>query len=151
LKKKLGFFGENGRFVITQTGDNSFTISSKVGFVGVDKVAKGGTVIPDAPNDNSVWSLVEATGGATGVDDYAYEQNVDYAIRYDKERQVVGFVSYDLQELANVDVQIYTVGGRLLYTFKAIHEQSLANVPSGTYIIKWDWAGKAHNVKFRKE
>lgn len=144
-------FGENGCFVVTQIGNKNFTISSKAGYVGVDIVAKGRTVIPNAPNYNSVWSLVEATGGATGIDNCAYGQNVDYAVRYDKERQVVGFVSYDLQEFANVDVQIYTVGGRLLYTFKATQEQSLANVPSGTYIIKWSWAGKAHSVKFRKE
>ena len=144
-------YGENGRFVVTQVGKNMFTMSSKSGFVGVNIVREGETVIPSAPEYNSVWTIVEAGNAPTGIAENAYEQNVDYALRYDKTRQVVGFVSFDIQELANVDVRIYTVGGRLLYTFKGTQEQSLAELPTGVYIIKWNWAGRSHDIKFRKE
>ena len=126
-------------------------MSSKSGFVGVNIVREGETVVPSAPEYNSVWTIVEAGDVPTGIADYAYEQNVNYALRYDKTRQVVGFVSFDIQELANVDVCIYTVGGRLLYTFKGTQEQSLAELPTGVYIIKWNWAGRSHDIKFRKE
>ena len=145
-------YGENGRFVVTQVGENSFTLSSKVGLVGPQNVEAGETIYPNAPVENAVWTIVEAKDkNETGIADYAYEQNVDYALRYDKERQVIGFVSFEIQELRTVDVCIYTVGGRLLYTFKGTQEQSLAELPAGTYIIKWNWAGRCHNIKFRKE
>ena len=56
-----------------------------------------------------------------------------------------------MQEMADVDVRIYTVGGRLLYTFKATEEQSLDDIPTGTYLVQWNWNGNRHTVKLRKE
>lgn len=144
--------GDNGRFVVEQAGDSSFTISSMVGLVGVRESGVGEPVVPSVVDngDNALWTLVEAKEKLeTGVP--GYEQNVDYALRYDKVRQVIVFVSNDIQELADVDVSVYTVGGRMLYRFKAANEQSLTELPSGTYIIKWHWAGHDHNIKFRKE
>ena len=146
--------GEHGRFVATQVGDSVVSLTSMVGLVGVYDANEGENVVPAAPDGelNSVWKLVEAKENiGTGIADYGYEQNVDYAVRYDKARQVIGFVSYDMQEFADIDVRIYTVGGRLLYTFKAINEQSLADIPSGTYLVEWSWAGRKHCVKLRKE
>ena len=131
-----------------------FCLTSMLGLVGVYDANEGENVVPAAPDGelNSVWKLVEAKENiGTGIADYGYEQNVDYAVRYDKARQVIGFVSYDMQEFADIDVRIYTVGGRLLYTFKAINEQSLADIPSGTYLVEWSWAGRKHCVKLRKE
>lgn len=146
--------GNNGRFVVTQAGSNSFTLSSISGLVGVHAVDVGAPAVPDASDGehNSLWTIVETDGNVgTGIVDHGYEHNVEYAVRYDKERQVIGFVSWDMQALDSVDVHIYTVGGRLLYTFKATREQSLVDVPSGTYIVRWNWAGRSHSVKFRKE
>ena len=144
--------GENGRFVVTQVGENRFTLSSMVGFVGPKTADTGETVYPDVPAENAIWTIVEVEDKfETDIADYAYEQDIDYALRYDKERQVIGFVSFEIQEFADVDVCIYTVGGRLLYTFKGTQEQSLAELPTGTYIVKWNWAGRSHDVKFRKE
>ena len=141
--------GVSGRFIATQVGDVEFTLQSVAGLIGVDDEER---VIPYASyeKNNSVWTLVDTdVNNETGI--AGYEQNVDYAVRYDKARQVIDFVSYDIQELADVDVRIYTVGGRLLYTFKAISKQSLVDIPTGTYIVEWNWAGRTHSVKFSKE
>lgn len=146
--------GENGRFVVTPVGDNTFTLTSTAGLLGVRIAIAGVSLMLNAADDgySAVWSLVDAgVDIETGMADYAYEQNIDYVVRYDRARQVVGFRSNDIQELADVDVSIYTVGGRLLYTFKATQELSLADIPSGTYIIQWTWAGRNHSVKFKKE
>ena len=145
--------GVNGRFVATQVGDVEFTLQSAAGLIGVNDEANiGEQVVPYASyeNKNSVWTLVDTgISNETGV--AGYEQNVDYVVRYDKVRQVIDFVSYDIQELADVDVRIYTVGGRLLYTFKAVSKQSLVDIPAGTYLVEWNWAGRTHSVKFSKE
>jgi hypothetical protein len=144
--------GKNGRFVATQTGTAHFTLTGIKGLAGVDMAYEGATVCPDAADngENIMWELVRVPENSA-VERVTYEHNVHYAVRYDRERQVIGFVSYDIDELASVDVSIHTVGGRLLYTFKASCEQSLADLPSGTYIISWSWAGRMHSVKFRKE
>ena len=76
--------------------------------------------------------------------------NIDYAVKYNKEAQTISFVSNDINALSDVDVNIYTVGGRLLYTFKATQTQSLAALPSGTYIVSWKYMDKLHSVKFKK-
>ncbi|MBQ5730987.1 MAG: CotH kinase family protein [Bacteroidaceae bacterium] len=144
--------GEYGRFVVRQVGDLLFSLSGSFGLVGVQNAYVGENVMPSVhpDGDNVQWALVEVEDGvSTGI--AGYKQNVDYAVRYDRARQVVGFVSFDLLAMAGVDVHIYTVGGRLLYTFKATGEQSLADVPTGTYLVQWNWNGRQHTVKLRKE
>ena len=143
--------GEYGRFVVRQAGDSIFSLSSIVGLVGVQAAHAGVALLPAVHDvENVLWSLVEVDESiGTGID--GYRQNVDYAVRYDKARQTIGFVSFDLQAMAHVDVRIYTVGGRLLYTFKATEEQSLADIPTGTYLVQWEWNGNSHVVKFYKE
>jgi hypothetical protein len=144
--------GEYGRFVVRQVGDYMFSLSSCVGLVGVQDAYAGENVLPAvvADGENELWSLIKVDKGVS-TDVAGYVQKVDYAVRYDKARQVIGFVSFDLQEMADVDVRIYTVGGRLLYTFKATEEQSLADIPTGTYLVQWNWNGNRHTVKLRKE
>lgn len=142
--------GDNGCFVATQVADTLFTLTSIAGVVGVE-VDAGNRVLPAVTDDsNAAWSLVEVTG-VTAVDPIGYERDIDYAVRYNKERQTVGFVSPDIQAMATVDVRIYTTGGYLLYTFKATTEQSLSHLPGGTYIISWEWGGRKHSVRFLKE
>ena len=144
--------GEYGRFVVRQVGDYMFSLSSCVGLVGVQDAYAGENVLPAvvADGEKELWSLIKVDKGVS-TDIAGYVQKVDYAVRYDKARQVIGFVSFDLQEMADVDVRIYTVGGRLLYTFKATEEQSLADIPTGTYLVQWNWNGNRHTVKLRKE
>jgi hypothetical protein len=45
---------------------------------------------------------------------------------------------------------VYTVGGRLLYTFKADQQQSLTELPGGTYIVRWTLADREKSVKLKK-
>ncbi|MBR5456584.1 MAG: CotH kinase family protein [Bacteroidaceae bacterium] len=144
--------GEYGRFVVRQVGDFVFTLSSNIGLIGVQNAYVGENVMPavQVDGDNVLWSLAEVDDGvSTGIADY--KQNVDYAVRYDRTRQVVGFVSFDLQAMADVNVRIYTVGGCLLYTFKATEEQTLVDIPTGTYLVHWCWNGRQYTVKLRKE
>lgn len=147
--------GNHGEFVVKQVGSETFTLMTECGLFGVDP-ENGDACVPDAEDnaENVYWSIKDAVDGG-GDDDYTgiadYTENIDYYIRYNKDLQTVGFVSYDIEKMAGVDVSIYTVGGRLLYTFKATEEQSLRYLPSGTYIISWNWCGKERNVKFRKE
>lgn len=143
--------GEYGRFVARQVGDSIFSLSSVIGLVGVYSVHTGAGVQPATHNaENALWSLVEVDENiGTGIGGYL--QNVDYAVRYDRARQVIGFVSFNLQAMSHVSVRIYTVGGRLLYTFKATEEQSLADIPTGTYLVQWEWNGNPHVVKLYKE
>ena len=145
--------GRYGEFVVEQVGSETFTITTECGLFGV--TGESSACIPNAEGDdaNVYWSIMEAL--EAGDDDYTgiadYSENIDYCVSYNKELQTLGFVSYDIEKMAGVDVSLYTVGGRLLYTFKATGELSLRNLPSGTYIINWNWAGKERNVKFRKE
>ena len=75
---------------------------------------------------------------------------IDYAVIYDKNTETLYFMSDDMGVLSNVEVQIFTVGGRILYAFKADGRQSLEHLPSGTYIVRWTFGNVLHNVKFRK-
>ena len=149
--------GSYGDFVVEQVGSETFTLATACGLLGVagESPESGDACVPDAQGNaaNVCWAIMEAL--ETGDDDYTgiadYSENIDYCVSYNKELQTLGFVSYDIEKMAGVDVSLYTVGGRLLYTFKATEELSLRNLPSGTYIINWNWAGKERNVKFRKE
>lgn len=140
--------GEYGEFIATQVGDSLFTLRSCNGYLGCDDTLSL-ICVPNA-TENTEWKLTEASP-TTSIENSSYTDIVDYAIRYDKERQVVGFVSYDMQVLADINVCIYTTGGRLLYIFNADKEQSLVELPSGTYIVQWEYKGEKKSIKFRKD
>lgn len=169
--------GTFGEFKVQQTSREMFTLATDYGLFGVAGIypKSGDICIPDASDNfrNVYWSISEAVVVDTGddaedetdTDEDAdagsdedvdmgvadYSDCIDYRIRYNKESQTIDFVSYDIDKLADVNVYIYTTGGRLLYTFKAIEKQPLTGLPTGTYIIRWNWCGKEHTVKFRKE
>ena len=169
--------GTFGEFKVQQTSREMFTLATDYGLFGVAGIypKSGDICIPDASDNfrNVYWSISEAVvvdagddaEDETDTDEDAdagsdedvdmgvadYSDCIDYRIRYNKESQTIDFVSYDIDKLADVNVYIYTTGGRLLYTFKAIEKQPLTGLPTGTYIIRWNWCGKEHTVKFRKE
>ena len=84
------------------------------------------------------------------VDPLDYKSAIDYAIIYDQASESIRFASDDMRVLAEVIVRVYTVGGRLLYTFSADTEQSVAELPSGTYIVSWTYGETSRSIKFKK-
>ena len=63
---------------------------------------------------------------------------LDYAVKLDMERRIICFeTADDPDRLADISVRLYTTGGRLLYAFSASEPQSIADLPSGTYILTW--------------
>jgi hypothetical protein len=126
-------------------------LTTVAGYFGVEDNhnAQNATLEPDALDhgSNIRWRLKEAVAIPDNINS---THNIDYAVKYNKETQTISFVSNDINALSDVDVNIYTVGGRLLYTFKATQTQSLAALPSGTYIVSWKYMDKLHSVKFKK-
>lgn len=146
---------ESGEFVVEQVLTNAFTLSNEVGMLGTEGLsAKAGSpCIGNAENKggNVRWRLVEAN---PVIDDAVhpldYKSAIDYVVIYDKESEQIRFVSDDMQVLAEVDVHLYTVGGRLLYTFRANQEQSVSELPTGTYIVSWTLGGISRSIKFKR-
>lgn len=146
---------EYGQFVVNQVSSTAFTLTNVMGMLGTESVviSAGDPCIGNAINKatNVRWKLEEATSDIdNSIEPHDYRADIDYAVIYDKESETVRFASDDMYGLADVDVQIYTVGGRLLYTFKADERQSLVELPSGTYILRWNIGNIAKSVKLKK-
>lgn len=145
---------EQGHFVATQVSTTMFTLQSVLGFLGTKNAIFGSnencvTNAQDKGN-NIRWKLIETTNPIIDDAITSLDYAIDYAVVYDKESQSVRFVSDDMAVLSKVDVQIFTVGGRLLYTFKADRQQSVVNLPSGTYLIRWALDGTSRSIKLKK-
>ena len=114
----------------------------------------GDPCVPNAADkgNNIRWQLAAASTPIVddGIDPRYYLGTIDYTVIYNKDTETIRFASDDMHVLADVDVQIYTVGGRLLYTFKADAEQSVANLPSGTYIVRWALGDASRSIKFKR-
>lgn len=144
-----------GQFVATQVGANSFTLEGATGYLGTKSTtAKAGeSCLGNATGkgSNVRWRLMKATNTINNaIENLDYASAIDYAVVYDKNTETLRFMSDDMDVLSRVDVQVYTVGGRLLYTFKADRQQSVAELPSGTYIVRWTVGTIARDVKFKK-
>ena len=102
--------------------------------------------------NNIRWRLVKATNEIVdnAIEPMDYMPSIDYAVIYDRDAMTLRFISEDMNVLSGVVAQVYTVGGRLLYTFMADRVQSVADLPSGTYIVRWMLGDAAYDVKFKK-
>lgn len=146
---------EWGQFVANQVSATSFTLTNVNGMLGTESVIVnvGDPCVGNASDKatNVRWKLVEATNNIeNSITPHDYKADIDYAVIYDKENETVRFASDDMCVLAEVEVQVYTVGGRLLYTFKANEQQSLVELPGGTYILRWNLGDRAKSVKLKK-
>jgi hypothetical protein len=47
-------------------------------------------------------------------------------------------------------IDVYSVGGHKVKTFRADENSSVADLSSGGYIVKWKCAAKTRSVKFMK-
>lgn len=145
-----------GQFVAEQVSSKAFTLRSVVGYLGArdSNAIAGDACVPDVKNVgiHARWTLIEAPDPdmEDGIAPHTYESAIDYVVVYDKDAESLCFVSDDMEALAKIDVKIYTVGGRLLYVFKASEQCSLIDLPSGTYIVRWSLGAVARDVKFKK-
>ena len=145
---------ERGHFVARQVSVTMFTLQSALGYLGAADAAVdlGEACIANAEDkgSNIRWRLVEATNPIIDDAIAPLHSIIDYAVIYDKNTETIRFESEDMAILAKVDVQIFTVGGRLLYTFKADERQSVANLPSGTYLVRWALGDISRSIKLKK-
>ena len=147
---------ERGQFVASQVSSSAFTLQGVLGYLGAETttVEAGEACVGDVAQmgRNVYWKLVEATNPIVenGIAPQDYASLIDYVVVYDKDTESLRFESPDMSVLSEVKVQVYTVGGRLLYTFKASEQQSLAELPGGTYIVNWSLGTTARSVKFKK-
>lgn len=134
-----------GRFTAQQDGDCTFRLLSYYGMLGApDEPEHGDPCLGTVSDDGMVtWMLEEAAPSAVAP----VTVTLDYEVCYDPDRRVVSFRSADTDALATVSAELYTTGGRLLYTFRGDEEQELGALPSGTYLLRWSANGEAHTVK----
>lgn len=146
---------EWGEFVAEQVLSNAFTLTNVAGLLGSagQSPKAGEPCLGNVENkgSNVRWKLMEAKQPIDdAVDPLDYKSAIDYAIIYDQASESIRFASDDMRVLAEVSVRVYTVGGRLLYTFSADTEQSVAELPSGTYIVSWTYGETSRSIKFKK-
>ena len=147
---------EFGQFVVEQVSADEFVLHSLAGSLGAANadVVEEAPCVANLPKESAArLSLIAVTTPPSDGEPTSALQplRADYAVRYNSTTQTLEFVSSDLNLLADVTVRVYTVGGHLLYSFAANEKQSLAAVPGGTYIVRWNYAGDEHSVKFKKQ
>lgn len=145
-----------GQFLAAQVAANTFSLKSARGYLGTKDLSAGvGSAcvgVAEDKGNNIRWRLVKATNEIVdnAIEPMDYMPSIDYAVIYDRDAMTLRFISEDMNVLSGVVAQVYTVGGRLLYTFKADRVQSVADLPSGTYIVRWMLGDAAYDVKFKK-
>jgi len=75
------------------------------------------------------------------------ERNVDYALIYSKDRQVIYFVSQLVSDLT-FTADVYNNNGIRMGSFKATDEFGTSSLPHGVYIVSWYFGGRTHSSKF---
>lgn len=138
-----------GKLHIAPVGPGSFTITTLYGLLGAKEPIADGTPCSGAATDTTLatWTLRPAQdGNALRPIPLA---PLEYAVKLNPDSRTIHFVTDDdPARLADVTVQLYTTGGRLLYTFPADRPQSIADLPSGTYILTWNIDGQQKTIRF---
>jgi len=101
-------------------------------------------------SQNRLWYIVKSDqlpSEITGIDVVAEPE--EYALAYNPQTQMLHFGSATPEQLT-FEVRVYTIGGRLVGTFRADSSFSMASQPQGTYIVSWQAGGSHHSVMFRK-
>lgn len=75
------------------------------------------------------------------------QQNVDYALTYNKDLQMIHFISESPSDLSFI-ASVYSSNGTKVGTFKATEEFSTSSLQHGIYIVTWYYAGRSHSAKF---
>ncbi len=107
----------------------------------------------DSKNSTSVnrlWSIsgvekIEVDEPETAI---AMVEPEEYALAYNPQSRVLHFGSETPESLTFV-VNVHSVNGSLVRSFVASEVCSVADLPSGVYVISWKVSGKIRNVKVR--
>ena len=107
----------------------------------------------DAKNStstNRMWFLEPSTAlpyEITGVEYFTEPE--EYALAYNQQTRTLHFGSETPAEL-QFPVRVYNASGRLIGTFRANEQFSMAAYPQGIYIATWNVSGKTRSVKFSR-
>ena len=107
----------------------------------------------DAKNStstNRMWLLEPSTAlpyEITGVEYFTEPE--EYALAYNQQTRTLHFGSETPAEL-QFPVRVYHASGRLIGTFRANEQFSMAAYPQGIYIATWNVSGKTRSVKFSR-
>lgn len=106
----------------------------------------------NATSQNRLWSIIEGddieTEPEPEPDAIASVKLTEYALGFNPETKVIHFGS-ETPELLTFNVRIYSANGTCLRTFRASDQCSLADLPSGTYIIVWKESGRSNSIKIQ--
>lgn len=106
--------------------------------------AKNGT------STNRMWILEPSSAlpaEITGVEFFTEPE--EYALAYNQQTKTLHFGSETPAEL-KFPVRVYNASGRLMGTFLANEQFSMAAYPQGIYIATWNVSGKTRSVKFQR-
>lgn len=106
--------------------------------------AKNGT------STNRMWILEPSSAlpaEITGVEYFTEPE--EYALAYNQQTKTLHFGSETPAEL-KFPVRVYNASGRLMGTFLANEQFSMAAYPQGIYIATWNVSGKTRSVKFQR-
>ena len=106
--------------------------------------AKNGT------STNRMWILEPSSAlpaEITGVEYFTEPE--EYALAYNQQTKTLHFGSETPAEL-KFPVRVYNASGRLMGTFLANEQFSMAAYPQGIYIATWNVSGKTRSVKFSR-
>jgi len=137
-----------GKFTIAPNGPGTFTITTLYGLLGADAPIADGTPTTGAATDQSTvtWTIRRATEGGSDVAPLPL-QPLDYAVKYNPIDRTIRFDTEDDPiRLSIIPVRLYTTGGRLLYAFTADATQSVAELPTGTYLLSWTIDGQPKTI-----
>ncbi|MBR5964081.1 MAG: CotH kinase family protein [Bacteroidaceae bacterium] len=138
--------GSFGKFVIQQVSPTTFTMTSYHGLMGADEpIAEGTHLSGQAMQEGTTeWMLRRAPDIPDGIQELSVP---DYAVKFNLDSKTLSFVSDNMELLEDVECRLYTVGGRLLYTFSAREVQDVSSLPTGTYILRWTILGQEKRTK----
>lgn len=97
---------------------------------------------------NRLWFIDGVEKYDEEPDAIEYVEPEDYALAYNPDTRVLHFGSATPEAL-NFVVNIYSVSGSRVLSFKANEECSVAELRSGVYVVSWNVDGKVRSVKVR--
>ena len=119
--------------------------------------AANGTSILSYTNDsrnaesrNRLWTISYADSMVVDSPVHDIVRNdMDYALAYDRQGQRLHFGADDLS-LLDFTATVYDQAGRPVLSFVASQGISVARLPSGLYVVSWQWQGRRHSAKFMR-
>lgn len=150
---------QNGSRVVSYTNDsrNSTSNNRQWTIEAQEKVPEPevvDTLLGITPASD-VMALYKPQYVTPGDDHYVKPDGIsqplfDYRVAYDPQRELIRFVTDDTSNLEGVEATLYDSTGRLVCSFTAAKEQSVAALSTGIYLLRWSVNGNVKAVKFLK-